>query len=81
MRLGKMFFISLHKFFLFSRKSNFRILDIQISRRHHMPLSIKQEIHLLKKLRSKHNLLMKFGQFMSYYKRKKIIGKCYKSAT
>ena len=30
-RLGKMFFILLQKLFSFSRKSNFRILDIQIS--------------------------------------------------
>ena len=28
---------------------------------------------LLNNLGSKHRLLMKFGQFMSYYKRKKII--------
>ena len=32
----KMFFISLQKLFLFSRKSNFRILDFQISWRHKM---------------------------------------------
>ena len=30
-KLGKMFFISLQKFFSFSRKSNFRILEFQIS--------------------------------------------------
>ena len=30
-KLGKMFFISLQKLFSFSRKSKFRILDIQIS--------------------------------------------------
>ena len=30
-KLGKMFFISLQKLFSFSRKSNFRFLDIQIS--------------------------------------------------
>ena len=33
----KMFFISLQKLFSFSRKSNFSILDIQISWRHQMP--------------------------------------------
>ena len=31
MKLGKMFLISLQKLFLFSKKSKFRILDIQIS--------------------------------------------------
>ena len=36
-KLGKMFFISLQKLFLFSRKSNFSILDFQISWRHQMP--------------------------------------------
>ena len=34
---------------------------------------------LLNNLGSKHSLLMKFGQFMSYYKRKKIIKKFYKN--
>ena len=33
---GKMFFISIQKLFLFFRKSNFRILDIQISWHHQM---------------------------------------------
>ena len=37
MKFGKMFFISLQKLFLFLRKSNFSILDIQISWRHQMP--------------------------------------------
>ena len=36
-KLGKMFFILLQKFFSFSRKSNFSILDIQISWRYQMP--------------------------------------------
>ena len=36
MKLEKMFFISLQKFLSFSGKSNFRILDIQISL-HQMP--------------------------------------------
>ena len=36
-KLGKSFFISLQKLFLFLRKSNFRILDFQISWRHQMP--------------------------------------------
>ena len=34
----KKFFISLQKLFLFLRKSNFRILDIQISWYHQMPM-------------------------------------------
>ena len=37
MILGKMSFISLQKLFPFSRKSNFRILDIQTLWRHQMP--------------------------------------------
>ena len=37
MKLGKMFFISLQKIFLFLRKSKFRVLDIQISLLHQMP--------------------------------------------
>ena len=36
-KLGKIFFILLQKLFLFSKKTKFRILDIQISRRHQMP--------------------------------------------
>ena len=35
-KLRRMFFISLQKLFLFSRKSNFRILDIQIPWRYQM---------------------------------------------
>ena len=34
---------------------------------------------LLINLGSKHSLLMKFGQFMSYYKRKKFVKKLYKN--
>ena len=37
MKFGKMLFISLQKLFMFSRKPNFSILDIQISRHHQMP--------------------------------------------
>ena len=37
MKQQKMFFISLQKLFLFLRKSDFRILDTQISLRHPMP--------------------------------------------
>ena len=64
-----MFFISLQKLLSFSRKSGFRILDIQISWRHQMP-NHKTKYILLNNLRSKHILLMKFGQFVLYYKTK-----------
>ena len=37
MQLGKIFFISFQNLFLFLRKSNFRILHIQISWRYQMP--------------------------------------------
>ena len=37
MKLGKNFLISLQKLFLFSRKLDFRISDIQIPLRHQMP--------------------------------------------
>ena len=37
MKIGKIFFISLQKLFSFLRKSKFRILDIQVLRRHQMP--------------------------------------------
>ena len=68
--LGKMFFIALQKLSLFSRKSNFRILHFQISWRYQMPKH---------KTRNKHSLVMKFGQFMSYCKRKNFIKKYYKN--
>ena len=72
MKQGKMFFISLQKPFSFSRKSNLRILDFQISWRHQISKHktrntfywITWEVN---------SLLMEFGQFMSYCKRKKII--------
>ena len=63
----KCFFISLQKLFSFSRKSNFSILDFQISLRHQV-----------NNLGSVHDLLMKFGQFMSYSKRKNSSKKFYK---
>ena len=43
-KLGKMFLISLQKNFSFSRKSNFRILDIEISWCYQMPKH-KAKIH------------------------------------
>ena len=66
--------------FLFHFKSSFRsqeneILEFYIFKFHDVIkcLSIKQEIHFTEYLGSKHSLLMKFGQFMSYYKRKNFI--------
>ena len=44
MKVEKMFFISLQKLFLFSRKSKFRISDGQISLRHQR-LKHKKDIH------------------------------------
>ena len=67
----EMFFILFQKLFPFSRKSNFRILHFSISWRHFL-------ISLIK-LGSNYNLLITFGQFMSYYKRKKIIKKLCKN--
>ena len=43
-KLGKMFFISLQKLFLISRKSKFRILDIEISLHYQTPKHEK-ELH------------------------------------
>ena len=38
-----------------------------------MPKYKKKEYFLMNNLESKHSLVMKFGQFMSYYKRKNLI--------
>ena len=62
-----------------SRKSNFIILDIQISWRHQILKHKTRNNILLNNLGSKHSLLIKFGQFMSYYKREKFIKKYYKN--
>ena len=61
--------MSLQKLFSFSRKPTFRILDIQVSWRNQMPKHkagntfywITWEIN---------TLIIKFGQFVSYYKKK-----------
>ena len=64
------------KYFLFHFKSSFhswdnqvliKFLDIQISWHHQMPKHETQNT-LLNNLRSKCILVMKFGQFMQYYK-------------
>ena len=67
--------------FPFSRKSNFRILHFQISWRHQMPKhKTRNTFHWsLNILGIKYSLLMKFGQFISYYIRKNFIKKFYKN--
>ena len=70
MKLRKMFL--LQNLLSFSRKSKFGNLDIQIScviKR----LSIKKKHILLNNVGIKQSLLMKFGHFISYYKRKNFI--------
>ena len=64
-----MLLISLQKLFSLWRKSNFRILEIQVPCHHQMPYHKTRNTFFLNKLGSKHSLLMKFGQFRSYYKR------------
>ena len=74
----KCFFISLQKLFSFSRRSSCRILNIQISWRHQMSKHKTRKLFYWITWKI-NNLLMKFGQFMSYYKVKKIIQKFYKN--
>ena len=69
--------------FLFHFKSSFlsqenQILEFYILKFYDVIkwLSIKQEMN---NLGSKQSLLMKFGQFMSYYKRKNLIKKLYQN--
>ena len=78
MKLGKMSFISLQKLFSFSRKSDFRIIHFKISWRYHMPRhKTRNTFHWV--TWEVNSLLIKFGQFISYYKRKKFIKKLYKN--
>ena len=58
------------------KKSNFRILHFQILWRHQMPKHKTRNTFHWKTW--EYSLLMKFGQFMSYYKRKNFIKKFYK---
>ena len=76
MKLGKMFIISLQKLFAFSWKSKFRIFDIQISWHHQIPQHKTGNTFYWVAWEA-NSLLMKFGQFMSYYKRKIFIKKFY----
>ena len=77
-KLGKMFFISLQKFYSFS-KSNFRILHFQISWRHEKP---KHKTSTFNWITGEVNTvsLMKFSQFKSYFKRKNFIKKFYENS-
>ena len=70
-----MFCISLQKLYLFSRKSKFIILDIQISWRYKMPK------HKISNTFNTYSLLMKFEQFMSYYRRKLFLKRHTKTGT
>ena len=72
-------FISLQKIFSFSRKSKFRILDIQISWLHQMPKHKKNTFYWINW--EENSLLMTFGQFISYYEAKCFIKKFYKNAS
>ena len=73
------------KCFLFHFESSFRswdnqILIFQIIKCHDVIkcLTLNKKHILLNNLGSKHNLVMKLGQFMYYYKRKFLIKKLYK---
>ena len=76
-KLGKIIFILLQKLYLFLEISNFRILHFQVSCHHQIPKHEKRNISL-NNLGSQHSLLKKFGQLMSYCKRKNFIQKFYK---
>ena len=75
-KLGKIFFIYFQNLFLFLRKLNFRFLDVHILWCHQMPKHKTIKRMFLNNLRSKHSLYMKFGQFMLFYKRKKLCKNC-----
>ena len=75
-KLGKIFFTYFQKLFLFLRKLNFRFLDVHILWCHQMPKHKTIKHMFLNNLRSKHSLYMKFGQFMLFYKRKKLCKNC-----
>ena len=74
----KIFFILHQNFCSLSRNSKFKILDIQISWRHQMPKHKTRNTFywIMWKVNS---LLMKYGQFISYYKRRYLIKKLYKN--
>ena len=74
----KMFFILLQKICSLWRNSKFRIVGIQISWRHQMTKHKARNTFywITWKVNS---LLMKYGQFISYYKRRYLIKKLYKN--
>ena len=72
-------FSSLQKLFSLLRKWKFRILHFQISWRHQMPKQKHRNTFHWISWEVKHSLLMKFGLFMSHYKRKNFIKKFYKN--
>ena len=75
--LENIFFISRQRFFSL-RISTFRNLDTEISWCHQIPEHKKRDtIYWLSWV--KHSLLMKLGQFISYYKWQKFIKKPYKN--
>ena len=75
-QIKKNIFNLLQNLFSFLRKLNFRILHFQILWRK------KNKKYLsLNNLESKHSVLMKFGQFMSHYKRKNFIKKFSRSCS
>ena len=72
----KMFFILHQNICSLSRNSKFRILDIQISSRHQMSKHKTRNTFywITWKVNS---LIMKYGQFISYYKRRYLMTICY----
>ena len=78
LKLGKMFFVSLWNLFSFSRKSMFRILNIQILSHHQMPKQKTRNAFYWINWKM-NSLLMKFGQLMSYQKIKNVIKIFYKN--
>ena len=76
MKLEKIFFISLQKLFSFSRRPKFRTLDIQF---HDVIKCLMKKFYWI--TWEENSLLMKFGQYISYYKRNNFIKKFYKTTT
>ena len=78
-QLKKMFFILLQKICSLLRNSKFRIVGIQISWRHQMTKHKARNTFywITWKVNS---LLMKYGQFISYYKRRYLIKKLCKNS-
>ena len=69
----QMLFIIFQRLFSFLRYSNLRILESNASRPSQMLKYETRKCILLNNLGRKHSLVIKFGQFMWYYKRKTFI--------